>query len=82
MRMRRFGMMRRGRRRARLPSYAKVIIEEGQEIQIDYDMGDVQRRSFYRYLTEAVGVPAASLDSGDYKRNIWATPRSLRVGAV
>ena len=35
--------------------YAKETIEEGQEVRIDYDMGDVQRRSFYTYLTEIVG---------------------------
>ena len=61
--------------------YAKVTIEEGQEIRVDYDMGDVQRRSFYTFLTEVVGVPAASLCSGDYKANVWATPRSLQAGA-
>ena len=44
--------------------YAKMAIGEGQEIRIDYDMGDVQRRSFYTYLTEVVGVPASSLGSG------------------
>ena len=61
--------------------YAKGTIEEGQEIRVDYDMGDVQCRSFYTYLTEVVGVPAASLGSGDYKANVWATPRSLQAGA-
>ena len=61
--------------------YAKGTIEEGQEIRVDYDMGDVQRRSFYTYLTEVVGVPTASLGSGDYKANVWATPRSLQAGA-
>ena len=60
--------------------YAKATIEEGQEIRVDYDMGDAQRRSFYTYLTEVVGVPAAGLGSGEYKADIWATPKSLRGG--
>ena len=45
-------------------------------------LGDVQSRSFYKYLTEVVGVPAASLGSGDYKSDVWATPRSLQAGAI
>ena len=59
-----------------------MAIGEGQEIRIDYDIGDVQSRSFYKYLTEVVGVPAASLGSGDYKSDVWATPRSLQAGVI
>ena len=57
--------------------HAKTVIYEGQEIRIDYDMGDVGRRSFYNYLTETVGVPILSLNSGEYKADVWATPRAL-----
>ena len=75
---------RRGRRRTgRLSTFVRVYatetIGEGREIRIDYDMGNMEERSFYTYLTEVVGVPDESLGSGDYKANVWATPRSLKA---